>query len=117
MIIQILKYKITLKTKIVALKWVFQISQKRVWQQFMKIGWCVLFAKNINTIKNLLQKLSGVKIFDSAIYFFSYLPSKVDTDDLYFVLCIAILSCVLASIYPSYRASKMNIVDILKNQW
>ena len=76
----------------------------------------VLFAKNINTIKNLLQKLSGVKIFDSAIYFFSYLPAKVDLDDLFFVLYIAIFSCVIASIYPSYRASRMNVVDILKNE-
>ena len=41
----------------------------------------VLFCNNIESIRQLLQHMTGVTIFDPAIYFLSHMPAQIDTND------------------------------------
>ncbi|MCC8372307.1 MAG: lipoprotein-releasing ABC transporter permease subunit [Rickettsia endosymbiont of Pseudomimeciton antennatum] len=72
------------------------------------------FAYNIQSIRNILEKITGVKIFEAAIYFLYNLPSKVRIEDVALVSSISIVLCFCATIYPSYKAAKLNPVDALR---
>jgi lipoprotein-releasing system permease protein len=74
----------------------------------------VSFALNINNIKLFLESFIGVSLFDPIIYYLSFMPAKILFDD---VLNISILSfslCLLSTIYPAFRASKLEPVESLR---
>ena len=73
----------------------------------------VLLASNATTIVNSLQSLFNVQLLSSSIYFVDYLPSKILFKDLWQVCAIAMLMSFLATIYPSWRASKTVIAEAL----
>jgi lipoprotein-releasing system permease protein len=72
------------------------------------------FAYNIQSIRNILEKVTGTKIFEAAIYFLYTLPSEVRLEDVALVSTISIVLCFCATIYPSYKAAKLNPVDALR---
>ncbi|HJD55421.1 MAG TPA: lipoprotein-releasing ABC transporter permease subunit [Rickettsia endosymbiont of Pyrocoelia pectoralis] len=74
----------------------------------------VAFSYNIQTIKNSLEKITGTKLFEAAIYFLYKLPSEVRASDIVLIGSLSIILCFLATIYPSYKASKLNPVDALR---
>ncbi|MEG8230927.1 FtsX-like permease family protein, partial [Candidatus Rickettsia tasmanensis] len=47
----------------------------------------VTFSYNIQTIKNYLERITGTKIFEAAIYFLYSLPSKVRAEDIILITC------------------------------
>ena len=74
----------------------------------------VTFAYNIQTIKNYLERITGTKLFEAAIYFLYSLPSEVRIKDIVLITSLSIVLCFFATIYPSYKASKLNPVDALR---
>ncbi|HJK87554.1 MAG TPA: lipoprotein-releasing ABC transporter permease subunit [Candidatus Megaira endosymbiont of Hartmannula sinica] len=75
----------------------------------------VVFLYNINSIKNFLEYLFGVQIFDPSIYFLQELPSKIYFYDSFYVILYSIILSLFASLYPAFRASQMNPVDLIRN--
>lgn len=74
----------------------------------------IIFSYNIGTIKNFLENITGTKIFEAAVYFLYSLPSEVRSQDIILIASLSIILCFLATIYPSYKASKLNPVDALR---
>lgn len=74
----------------------------------------ITFSYNIGTIKNFLENITGTKIFEAAVYFLYSLPSEVRSQDIILIASLSIILCFLATIYPSYKASKLNPVDALR---
>ncbi|MCC8416987.1 MAG: lipoprotein-releasing ABC transporter permease subunit [Rickettsia endosymbiont of Bryobia graminum] len=72
------------------------------------------FSYNIQSIRNILEKITGTKIFEAAVYFLYSLPSEVKGEDVLLVSTISIILCFCATIYPSYKAAKLNPVDGLR---
>ena len=72
------------------------------------------FAYNIETIKEYLEQITGTKIFEAVIYFLYTLPSDVRIEDIVLVSFFSMVLCFCATIYPSYRASKLNPVELLR---
>lgn len=72
------------------------------------------FAYNIQSIREFLEKLTGASLFEAAIYFLYTLPSEVKINDIALVSSLSIILCFLATIYPSYKAAKLNPVDSLR---
>lgn len=73
----------------------------------------LLLASNATSIVNAIQSLFNVELFSSNIYFVDYLPSKILGSDLWQVCAVALLMSFLATIYPSWRASKTVIAEAL----
>ncbi len=74
----------------------------------------LLIAKNIENIRIFLQNISGTAIFDPAIYFLYNLPSVVQTANTIMITALSIILCFLATIYPAYRAAKLNPVEAMR---
>jgi len=73
------------------------------------------FALYINEIKNFLSDISGVNLFDSIVYYLESLPSKVDVRDVISIAVISLILSILATIYPSYKASRTHPAQGVKN--
>jgi lipoprotein-releasing system permease protein len=72
------------------------------------------FAANIESIRQFLQHLTGTQLFDPTIYFLSHMPSKVETSDVVLVVGMALVLSFLATIYPSWRAARLDPVEALR---
>jgi len=73
------------------------------------------FAYNIEDIKNFFSSVSGTNLFDPLIYYLEILPSKTDKYDVLKVISLSLVISFCATLYPSYKASKMSPVEGLKN--
>jgi lipoprotein-releasing system permease protein len=74
----------------------------------------VLFTSNIETIRQWLQSLTGTTLFDPTIYFLSHMPSKVEPMEVVSVVLMALALSFLATIYPSWRAARLDPVEALR---
>ena len=74
----------------------------------------IAFSANIETIRQWIQSLAGVDLFQAEIYFLSQLPAKVDPSEVVMVISMALLLSFLASIYPAWRAGHLDPVEALR---
>ena len=72
------------------------------------------FAANIETIRRWLESLTGTELFAAEIYFLSQLPAKVDPTEVITVVLMALALSFLATIYPSWRAARLDPVEALR---
>ncbi len=74
----------------------------------------ILFAVNIESIRQFLQKLTNTELFSSEIYFLSQLPAVVEWDEVITVISMALVISIAATIYPAWRASRLDPVEALR---
>lgn len=74
----------------------------------------LLFSWNIDSIRKFIESLSGTELFRAEIYFLSKLPARVDLNEVALVVSIALLLTFLASLYPAWRASRLDPVEALR---
>jgi lipoprotein-releasing system permease protein len=73
-----------------------------------------LFCDNIESLRVLLQKLTGATIFDPMVYFLSELPAKMDPQEVISVVAMALVISFLATLYPAWRAARLDPVEALR---
>lgn len=74
----------------------------------------LLFSYNIDAIKEWLEGLSGRELFSAEIYFLSHLPAKVDLTEVAVVVVMSLVLSLLATLYPSWKASRTDPVEALR---
>jgi lipoprotein-releasing system permease protein len=74
----------------------------------------LLVALNIQHLQDLVSRLSGVNVFDSAIYYLTRLPADLDSTQTAWVVGMALLLSFAATIYPAWRAAKLDPVEALR---
>jgi lipoprotein-releasing system permease protein len=74
----------------------------------------ILFSVNIESIRQFVSRLLGVTLFDPTIYFLSQMPSKVEPSDVLAVVTMALALSFLATLYPSWRAARLDPVEALR---
>ncbi|MEN8236088.1 MAG: lipoprotein-releasing ABC transporter permease subunit [Pseudomonadota bacterium] len=72
------------------------------------------FALNIETIRQALQSLTGTELFSAEIYFLSQLPAKVNFPEVIVVTSMSLGLSFLATLYPSWRAARLDPVEALR---
>ncbi|WP_341916458.1 FtsX-like permease family protein, partial [Ferrovibrio terrae] len=72
------------------------------------------FSLNIESIRQVLQTMTGWQLFPAEIYFLSQLPAKVDSTEVVYVVVIGLTLTLLATIYPSWRAARLDPVEALR---
>jgi lipoprotein-releasing system permease protein len=71
-------------------------------------------AHNLETIRQFLNRVLGLNIFDPTFYLLSRLPSVVQMSDVLMVVGLSLTLSVLATIFPSRRAAKLDPVEALR---
>ena len=74
----------------------------------------IAFALNIETIRQGIQKLTDTDLFQAEIYFLSRLPAELDQGEVVMVVVMALILTFLASIYPAWRAARLDPVEVLR---
>ena len=78
------------------------------------LGFLVL--DNIEAIRQVLQAIFGFNLFPPEVYGLAQLPSTVDWVEVTRVIVMALVLSVLATIYPSWRAARLDPVEALRNE-
>lgn len=74
----------------------------------------VLFCENIEAIRQALIFLTGAQLFDPAIYFLNELPAEMEMSEVISVVVMSLVLSLLATIYPSWRAARLDPVEALR---
>ena len=74
----------------------------------------ITFALNIESIRQILQSLTGTELFSEEIYFLSKLPADVNWHEVVSVVAIAVVLSIAATIYPAWRAARLDPVEALR---
>ena len=69
---------------------------------------------NIETIRRWLETITDSELFQAEIYFLSQLPAKVDPIEVATVTAMALGLSFLATLYPSWRAARLDPVEALR---
>ena len=74
----------------------------------------ISFALNIEMIKEALEHMTGFTVWDAEIRFLSEIPAKIDWNEVTTVLGMAFSLSILATIYPAWRAARLDPVEALR---
>ena len=74
----------------------------------------VFFTNNIEAIRQFIQKIIGTDLFAAEIYFFTRIPARIDSSEVAAVVIMALMLSFLATLYPSWRAARLDPVEALR---
>ena len=74
----------------------------------------VITALNIETIVPFIERTFHVQFLAKDVYYISDLPSKLVWSDVWTILLLSFVLSLLATLYPSYKASKINPSEALR---
>ena len=69
---------------------------------------------NLNEIVSSIESIFGIVAFPSDVYYLDHLPSKIQYTDSFVIIIFSVVICLVASLYPAWRASKLDLVDGLR---
>ena len=69
---------------------------------------------NLNEIVSAIESIFGIVAFPSDVYYLDRLPSKIQYMDSFLIIIFSVVICLVASLYPAWRASKLDLVDGLR---
>jgi lipoprotein-releasing system permease protein len=74
----------------------------------------MLICLNIESIRQFLSWLTSTELFSPELYFLSKLPAEIDFGETSAVVIMALTLSFLATLYPSWRAARLDPVDALR---
>jgi lipoprotein-releasing system permease protein len=74
----------------------------------------ILGALNLETVVPLIERAFGVDLFPADVYYISELPSKLMWSDVGAIASVSLVLALLATLYPSWRASRLNPAESLR---
>jgi lipoprotein-releasing system permease protein len=74
----------------------------------------VLLALNVGTVLPRIERLFNVQFLDKSVYYISELPSDLQRADVVTIAVIALVLALVATIYPAWRAAKVNPAEALR---
>jgi lipoprotein-releasing system permease protein len=78
------------------------------------LGGGVSLALNIDTVVPAIERLFDMRFLAPDVYYISDLPSDMRWDDVFLITGVAFVLCLLATLYPAWRASRVNPVEALR---
>ncbi len=74
----------------------------------------IAFALNIDSIRHWLESLTGWTIWEAEIRWLSQIPAEIDWSEVSTVLIMAFTLSILATLYPAWRAARLDPVEALR---
>ena len=73
-----------------------------------------LVCYNIEKIRQFLSWMTATELFSPELYFLSKLPADMDTGETVAVVVMALTLSLMATLYPSWRAARLDPVEALR---
>lgn len=74
----------------------------------------IAFCWRIDEIRQLVQRITGTTLMDPTVYYLTRLPADIDVHETASIVVMALVLSVLATLYPSWRASRLDPVEALR---
>jgi lipoprotein-releasing system permease protein len=74
----------------------------------------ILIAFNIDVVVPAIESAFHTQFLDKSVYYISDLPSDLHWNDVITVACVSLVLSLLATLYPSFRASRVNPAEALR---
>jgi lipoprotein-releasing system permease protein len=74
----------------------------------------ILVCLNIERIREFVAWVTDTELFSPELYYLSQLPAEMDTGETASVVIMALVLSILATLYPSWRASRLDPVEALR---
>jgi lipoprotein-releasing system permease protein len=75
-----------------------------------------VFCAYIENIREFLQNITGTTLFDPTVYYLEQLPAKLDWHQVIEVLVMSCALSLIATIYPSWRAARIDPIEALRRE-
>jgi lipoprotein-releasing system permease protein len=79
-------------------------------------GLGVVFCAYIEQIKEFVSRITGTPLFDPTVYYLESLPAKLDWHQVTEVLLMSFALSILATLYPSWRAARIDPIEALRRE-
>ncbi len=77
-------------------------------------GLGLLICANIQRIQEFVSRISGTQLWDPTVRFLTEIPAETNPTEVAAVVIMALVLSLLATLYPSWRAAKLDPVDALR---
>jgi len=74
----------------------------------------VILAHYADAAIKFLERTFGIRIFDQSVYGMEHFPAEIIVNDVVVVMVMAMSICLLATVYPAWRASRMDPTEALR---
>jgi lipoprotein-releasing system permease protein len=74
----------------------------------------IVLALNVSDLVLWIEGMFGIQFLDANVYFISYLPSELRYEDVRFITLAALSLSLLSTLYPAWRASRVQPADALR---
>jgi len=74
----------------------------------------IVITRNLEAIREFLQNMLHVELFSAEFYFFTRIPAHIEAREVAAVVAMALALSFLATIYPSWRAARLDPVEALR---
>jgi lipoprotein-releasing system permease protein len=117
------------KTRNIAILRTMGVTQGAVMRIFLMTGTAIgvigtmtgfvvgtVFCANIEKLRQFLSWLTSTELFDPKLYFLARLPAEMDVTETTAVVVLALTLSFLATLYPSWRAARLDPVEALRSE-
>jgi lipoprotein-releasing system permease protein len=74
----------------------------------------IVVCLNVETIRQFISWMTSTDLFSPELYYLSQLPAEIDFGEVSMVVLMALTLSVIATLYPSWRASQLDPVEALR---
>ena len=74
----------------------------------------VIVCLNIESIRQFIGYLTNTDVFSPELYYLSQMPAEMNSSEVVSVVIMALTLSVIATLYPSWRASRLEPVEALR---
>ena len=74
----------------------------------------VALALNIDVVVPFLERMLGFQFLAKDVYYITDLPSELQWDDVAIITAVSFVLTLVATLYPSWRASRTNPAEALR---
>ncbi len=74
----------------------------------------VLLAENVTNVMRFLESMLGFELMPADMYYISDLPSDLRWDDVTTIIGMTLVLCLIATLYPAWRAARTHPVEALR---
>jgi lipoprotein-releasing system permease protein len=74
----------------------------------------IVLALNLDVVVPFIERLVGVQFLAKDVYYISELPSDLHWSDVWTISVVSFVLTILATLYPSWRASRTQPAEALR---